>query len=87
MIFILTNQLMPLPLTFPGSQLKSSPIEPPAGFKKEAAKKAAASSIPSMEDQLKDLLKGNSEESLVAPGHNSTRFHLDYTNAGLCRIL
>ena len=63
--------------------MKSSPIEPPAGFKKETAKKAGASSFPSMEDQLKDLLKGNSEESLVAPGHNSTRFHLDYTNAGM----
>ena len=52
-----------------------------AAFKKDSAAKPA-NSFPSMEDQLKDLLKGNSEESLIAPGHNSTRFHLDYTNAG-----
>ena len=67
-----------------GSHSKNPPTEKSAAaFKKDSAK--PPNSFPSMEDQLKDLLKGNSEESLIAPGHNSTRFHLDYTNAGECR--
>ena len=68
--------------SFLGSQPNNLPTEKSAAaFKKDSAAKPA-NSFPSMEDQLKDLLKGNSEESLIAPGHNSTRFHLDYTNAG-----
>ena len=71
----LPNRLKPIQ----GYRTKSYPnngAAPP----KENSKNSSA--FPSMEDQLKDLLKGNSEESLIAPGHNSTRFHLDYTATG-----
>merc|ERR1712126_151271 len=77
----LKQNLLPNRNDVQGSQPNNLPTEKSAAaFKKNSAAKPA-NSFPSMEDQLKDLLKGNSEESLIAPGHNSTRFHLDYTNA------